>query len=398
MKTNLYLRFIEDQDGRKLPLKQRYQATIPTRCGTSPGVGETTTRRSQQRLYHRTTLPCVLKVLAHTSLQASDDGIEALFKKHKIAWGVQFEVARLISSGKITYTDVTEKRIIELAGTNEQVCPTVQSKFLPEEQAPAWQTEPQFAEERNARVRAILVKAVTTDLFQLPWKELDREEVNLAVDPLAGVGLSERFPDWYGGKVEFSTKVSEIHDDSSTRKARKSDKSSTYKVTLCSPELTSSSRFARRCGSWSFLTMKIPQASVFYSGGDRLIAFFKKRFIIWGRVFRAIYAKNNNVCFYWTNETVSNKSTLPDRLSFEELINWHSPLTEEANKARSLLAVSQGQILTGRLFALQKQTMGKWAARMALGFSNSIPVLRLEKNSIGTANDISKCSLLLNVA
>ena len=225
---------------------------------------------------------------------------------------------------------------MELTGTNEQVCPTVQSKFFPEEQAPAWQTEPQFAEERAARVRVTLVKVAPTDLTQLPWKELDLEESNLAVDPFAGVGLSEGFPDWYGGKVEFSAKVSEI-SDSSSRKTRKNCKPTSYKVTLCSPELGSSCRLTRRCGSWSFLTMKIPQANVFYSGGDHLIAFFKKRFIIWGRVFRAIYAKNNNVCFYWTNETVSNKLSLPGRLSLEGLVNWHNPLTEEANKVTFVL-------------------------------------------------------------
>ena len=145
----------------------------------------------------------------------------------------------------------------------------------------------------------------------------------MSEDPYGGIGNNLAIPGWYGGKAEFRGRL-----QPQTNGITKS-----FKITLDNCTLGSSCRFMRRFGSWSFLRIKIPLGIV-HDSKNNLPLFFQKRFVLWGNVFRACYAKDDNVFFYWTNEQYPPTSLTPGRLSFEDFIMWHNPLKEEANASQ----------------------------------------------------------------
>lgn len=190
-----------------------------------------------------------------------------------------------------------------------------------------------------------------------PWAELDLEAEYLSKNEMAGLGLSEEAPDWFGGKVHFTGKlIAEKH------------KKPPFKVVLKTPELGPSDRFARRWGSDRFLTLSLSKDVL--RTEEKVIDFLCHPFVLGDRVFRAFDAKDGNVFMFCTNEIVEGRRintnrTLPGGLSLQEFLAWHNPL--ELNP---------------------KQTMAKWASRFALGRSNSAPVLRLEEDAIIPIPDI----------
>lgn len=191
----------------------------------------------------------------------------------------------------------------------------------------------------------------------------------MSLGPYEGLGNNPRFPGWHGGKVVFQGQLS-VEDGE-------------HKIVLDSCSIGGSSRFARRFGSWSFLRVKVPQ-SIFFGQKRDFITFFLRPFIIWGRVFRVFDAKDCKVFLYWTNECLSSGSPIPDRMSFEEFVNWHNPLEENKN-----------QVNTNRLTLVQpeltfQKLMTKWAARMCLGLSTSIPGPRLLPENILSEKDLGK--------
>ncbi|KAG5220574.1 RNA-dependent RNA polymerase SHL [Salix suchowensis] len=145
-----------------------------------------------------------------------------------------------------------------------------------------------------------------------PWAEFDWEEEAMQKDQYACLGLSD--DGCYGGKIILGGKL----DDS------------TSSIKLDRAELGSSSRFLRRFGSRQFLRIKIPRKCTIKE------------------VFRAFYAKEDNVFLFSCNEIWNGLHIKPAQsqdFSLMDFILWHNPL--EVNKS---------------------QTMTKWAARLHLAF------------------------------
>ncbi|KAF8969583.1 RNA dependent RNA polymerase-domain-containing protein [Flammula alnicola] len=257
---------------------------------------------------------------------------QRLMERVQLSRGVRYELARLVTSGKLHYSDITEEKLLNLQGPNEIAAPKIAQVFQKASSSAEVTTDPAFAQEIAAHS---------------PWKELDREEEALSRGPYEGLGNSNEYPDWYGGKVEFRGRLQSMDG-----------KKKSYKIVLDQCTLGPSSRFARRFGSWSFLRVKIPQQT-FHDPKNNLNIFFRKAFIIWGQVFRACYAKGDNIFFYWTNESFPSGPSIPGRLSFEDFISWHNPLEENS-----------------------AQLMTKWSARTPLGFSNSVPGPRISQDYI----------------
>lgn len=133
---------------------------------------------------------------------------------------------------------------------------------------------------------------------------------------------------WYGGKVQFSgrLKISPT-------------KTPQYIIVLDPPELGASSRFKRRFGSRSVLTIKLP--STVFDNIDGLTKFFLQPFVLLGRVFRSFYAKDNNIFMIQTNELVRDDKVAfpsdenPDGpLSLLGFLNWHNPLKFNSKQVR----------------------------------------------------------------
>lgn len=150
------------------------------------------------------------------------------------------------------------------------------------------------------------------------------EEKNLEIDAFAGLGFSSENPDWYGGKVHFRAKLME-------------QGRAGFRVLLERAELGPSCRFARRFGSTAFLRVKIPM-SVFNKPDNGLVDFFSRPFILNGRVFRAFFAKDDNVFLFRTNEIFRGSEICPHSvcmrgLSLLDFLNWHNPLGFNRNQA-----------------------------------------------------------------
>ncbi|KAF5380169.1 hypothetical protein D9615_006104 [Tricholomella constricta] len=235
---------------------------------------------------------------------------EFIQERTDLPYGVLFEIARLLSCGVLTYEQISADHLNKLNGNNVQSAPETGRTLRPETTSSV-NTDPAFAQEN----------AVTS-----PWEQLDIEEDALSQDPYAGLGHSQLFPGWYGGKVGFKGKLDRIKGS--------------YKVVLERCTLGPSYRFARRYGSKNFLRIRVPK-KILYIPENGLDKFFLKPFVLWGNVFRSFYAKDGNVFMFRTNELM-----------------------------------------------VDGEAMTKWSARTALGLSNSVPGPILDAKDILDEDDI----------
>ncbi|PPQ99097.1 hypothetical protein CVT24_009364 [Panaeolus cyanescens] len=259
--------------------------------------------------------------LSDNYIIAHDENIERLFHSLQISHGLQYEIGRLISTGT-PYQTVTAKRLQTLRAMEHKTPLKINKVF---KDIPIDGKADGFSEIFSSEYQATS-----------PWEELQKEESALAVDPDAGVGNNPAFPGWYGGKVVFLARLVKTA-------------SSHYEIELEPPVLGPSTRITRQFASWSIIRVKIPER-ILYSDTQQLQQFFRRRFILWGKVYRAIYAKEGTVFLFWTNEVYGSTTKHSGRLSFEDLLDWGNPLAKNA-----------------------QQLMPKWAARTQLHFSNSVP-------------------------
>jgi len=153
-------------------------------------------------------------------------------------------------------------------------------------------------------------------------------------NPFAGLGFSDEHSEWYGGKIAFRGTLKDLEPKSTTAK---------YQIVLERAELTASSSFTRRFGSKHFLRLKIPK-NVLNKKNNQLERFLKRPFILSGFVFRAFFAKDNNVFLVKTNEAVDGSEisltkTLPGTMSFLEFLRWYNPFEPNAKQVRAFLTV-----------------------------------------------------------
>ena len=137
--------------------------------------------------------------------------------------------------------------------------------------------------------------------------------------------------DSYGGRVQFTGKVI----------ADKMDKSnSKFRIELDPPAMGPSNRFARRFGSKRFIRLRIP-SSTLHQSGDKLEKFFMLPFVIHGNVFRAFFAKENNVFlvetpekFVWNRIEPRDQSWIKHNgiLPLHSFLDWHNPMESNQNQ------------------------------------------------------------------
>ncbi|KAJ6515806.1 RNA dependent RNA polymerase-domain-containing protein [Mycena sanguinolenta] len=326
---------------KKLP--QLLNPATSPRHSLAPTAINPLCRRAHQP-HTKQILPVVQISLHPTSHSASH---QRLFNHLRLPYGVQYEIARIAATA--SYDALDKKKLGTLQGLNN-------SKAVP--LIPGL-----FGQAQDVVVNNVFAKEIAA---KSPWTELDLEDVYLTKNPLAGLGLSKEAPDWFGGKVHFHAKLK--FEDKNKKN---------LEVTLKSPELGPSDRFARRWGSERFLTLSLSRDVL--NGGEKTIKFLQRPFILGDRVFRAFDAKDGNVFFVCTNEMVEGKRIHPTRkipglLSLREFLAWHNELELNPKQGSTCLP--------------WPQTMAKWASRFALGRSNSAPVLRLDESEIIYIPDI----------
>ena len=113
-----------------------------------------------------------------------------------------------------------------------------------------------------------------------------------------------------------------------------------YLLELERPYLGSSNRFTRKFGSKRIIQIRLEKnLGKTVDAGSSLITYCQKPLLIFGRVFRAFYAKEGRVFFFQTNETVqlhqdgaisiqapTHGGQSCVEMSFLDFINWHNPL------------------------------------------------------------------------
>lgn len=163
-----------------------------------------------------------------------------------------------------------------------------------------------------------------------------------------------------------------------------------FRFNLEPPVLGPSSRFTRTYGSAWLVRVRISkEISSKPELSEKLRTLLVKPFVINGLVFRFFYAnKDHNAYLMATNETYSGttlQSTLSNgqkrRVSFLDFFSTHNNLTDNSHQARSALPCGRG-------CSFHFQTIAKWAARTALGLSNSIPGLALDVAQIRDEIDV----------
>ncbi|KAG0174870.1 hypothetical protein DFQ28_006744 [Apophysomyces sp. BC1034] len=129
-------------------------------------------------------------------------------------------------------------------------------------------------------------------------------------------------------------------------------------IHLRPPRVGFSNRFFRKYGSHRFLELKLNMAT-----HPSLIrarkAFFLKPFLLMDRIYKFLFVKDGTVVLFATEGPGLEPITI------RQVINWHIPIEQNSS-----------------------MTMGKYASRMALGYSNSIPTVVFEPHNIQYIDDV----------
>ena len=70
----------------------------------------------------------------------------------QISQGIRYELARLVSTGKITYNDLTEEKVEALQGSNQEAAGKICSLFTKSDGTGGLSTDLAFAQELAAHV------------------------------------------------------------------------------------------------------------------------------------------------------------------------------------------------------------------------------------------------------
>jgi hypothetical protein len=160
-------------------------------------------------------------------------------------------------------------------------------------------------------------------------EELDREQLAIIENRERGLGLMGEWQgdqDWFGGQIQ--------------QLARLVKSNGSYMIHLEPLEKRRSHRFARYLGSRRMIQLRIPDELVMKElPGVR--AYLSHKFVLCGRVFVSLHAKDNSVYMVETNEDYERQpgSWCGDeyRRTFADVIEWHNPLDLNKNQVHLLL-------------------------------------------------------------
>ncbi|KAF8640931.1 hypothetical protein AX17_000578 [Amanita inopinata Kibby_2008] len=264
-----------------------------------------------------------LGVELETVVIEHDHEVQKLMDSMEISWGVQYELARGVSVKLWTWREVTVEKLDQLKGLNIGTAHRVAHVM------------------RN--------RPLSTKIDLSMWKELDREQDAILENVGRGLGLMGAWKgdaDWYGGRIQ---QIARLYKDNNK-----------IEIKLEPMEMRRSHRFARYCGSRRILQVRIPDD---IGDNQDIRRYLCNKFVLCGRVFVPLHAKEGTVYLVETNDDSQRKpqDSCGDqcRRAFADFINWHNPL--HLNKS---------------------QPISKWSARFALGLSNSVPVLEFQSEYI----------------
>lgn len=129
-------------------------------------------------------------------------------------------------------------------------------------------------------------------------------------------------------------------------------------ITLRAPKVDASNRLFRKFGHERFLELKLSKSSkpfLIRSHSD----FFLKPFLLMHRTFNFLFVKDDIVILFAT------EGVGLELITVQQVINWHMPIIENWS-----------------------MSISKYASRMSLGYSSSIPTLEFKPHEIRYVDDI----------
>lgn len=230
--------------------------------------------------------------------------LQKYFDTKEIRYSVQWQIARLVTIGHITYKDIAIPDLDKLRGPNQFAAPLVDNLYGGHGNETDEVSGAFFNRE----------KAATS-----PWKELDHK-----YEHENSLEHFHRHSDgWYGGRVHFTASL-KLHGNVS-----KCSELSNYKIVLDRPELGSSMRLSRQFSSYAIIRVRVSR-KVINKARSTLITFFSQRFLLCGVIYRVFYAKDSSIFLGATNELFESLPSLPRHArppppTFMDFLNWHNP-------------------------------------------------------------------------
>ena len=161
-------------------------------------------------------------------------------------------------------------------------------------------------------------------------EELDREQMAIIENRERGLGLMGEWygdQDWHGGQIQ--------------QLARLVESGKTFKIRLEPMEKRRSHRFARYLGSRRIIQLRIPDELVMKQL-PALQSYLSQKFVLCGRIYVPLHAKDNSVYMIETNENYERQpgSWCGDeyRRSFADVVSWHNPLNLNKNQVMVVFA------------------------------------------------------------
>ncbi|KAK0185175.1 RNA dependent RNA polymerase-domain-containing protein, partial [Armillaria mellea] len=272
-----------------------------------------------------------------TNIVAHDLAVQRLFDDQKISWGVQWELARGVSTGSWTWDEVKDKLLssASLRGTEEEVLFKVASimKNLP------------FGGLLEYRIGFVF------------WPGMRLEQLALMENRGRGLGPMGDFQGethWYGGQIQQIGHLIQV------KKEEKKD----FEVEMQPLEMCKSTRFTRYLGSRRVFQIRVSDNLLMNEKTETEVRdFLARKFVICGRVFVPWVAKEGSLYLVEGNEDYkrTGQEWCGDqyRLSYPAILEWHNPALLNS-----------------------KQPIAKYVTRNTLGLSASIPGLIFEERNI----------------
>ncbi|KAL6307807.1 RNA dependent RNA polymerase-domain-containing protein [Sparassis latifolia] len=260
---------------------------------------------------------------------AHSRAIQKILDDKRIAWGVQYELARGVSQGLWSWDDVTESKLEILQGPNRTAAPLVA----------------QVMSSGNFVTRE-------TEADAQLWQELDREEKAIIENRSRGLGLQGEWDEktnWYGGKLQQVASLVKTGDG----------RAAIYILKLEKIRMRKSTRFARFLGSRRVLQVNIP-SSLKYADLPFIRKFMCQQFIVCGRIYVPFCSKEGKVYMMEINqdyERTRNTDGDQYRISLSAFLRWHNDLALNT-----------------------EQPTTKWTTRFELGLSTSVPAIQFQGN------------------
>ncbi|KDQ17067.1 hypothetical protein BOTBODRAFT_224345 [Botryobasidium botryosum FD-172 SS1] len=273
---------------------------------------------------------------------------QAYLDRRELAWGVQWEIARLIANGDIdSWDNIHIPTLDQLRGTNAEAAPKVIKLLLP---SSSGAPQPSVVEPAS--------------LGESPWAELDREQRAIVEGRGRGLGCfeeDEESDSWkYGGNVLQRAKLHFKPPSAVGTSAI----AARFSITLEPQKRGASSRLARFLGSRRLIQLSLPK-EVLYNYRTALKDYLENAFILNGRVFRVFHVKDGHAHLMETSESYEREPSEREgdhfRLSLADLIDWANPL-----------------------YFNRKQPMSKWSSRFSLFLSSTRPGVSFERRNVIT--------------